>query len=595
MVPKVFRGANLLGRARKGGDAPSNVVPDGARSDRTLSRRISSGRTGAVFVALAVAVIGVAAQLVPVAPAAQPAAAASTIDWRPCQGGFQCADVSVPLDYGAPSGPRISLAVIRLPAGDPKHRIGSLFVNPGGPGGSGVEVVRGIGRTLPVEMRGRFDIVGFDPRGILASTPLRCFATFDEAFNVVSPFAFPYTHAEEEVVRGNDRKLADACAAHGGAIRDHMSTADVARDVDFMRAAMGDQKLNFLGFSYGTVIGQTYANMFPRRVRSIVIDGVVDPVAWSKGAGHEGRTLPMTTRLRSDKGAQATLGQFFRLCDKAGKDNCAFAPHSARRFAALAAKLRHAPIVIGTPPDTFQITYADVISTALGSMYSADVWPLFAGFLADTEQQASPAVVSAKLVELRKRLGVDQPAQEEYPNYIEGFPSVVCSDSVNPTSFEAWPRAAAAADAHNGYFGRPWTWAGSPCAAWPATAGQDRYLGPWTRRTSSPVLVVGNYFDPATRYQGAVKASQLLPNSRLLTYAGWGHTAFFGGNYCIDAAVMRYFVRKQLPAKGTVCKPTFSPFEPMGALAEQRASMFSKIGLPMMPESVRQGMSPDRR
>jgi pimeloyl-ACP methyl ester carboxylesterase len=553
-------------------------------------RGSASGRKLGAMVG--VAVLALLAQLAPAVPATA-APATSSIAWKACRDGFQCATVRVPLDYDTPGGTTISLALIRLPAGDPNRRIGSLMINPGGPGGSGVDIVRGVGQALPLELRGRFDIVGFDPRGIMASTPLRCFATFDEAFEVVPPFAFPYTRAEEGVVRANDQRFARACASHGGAVRDHMSTADVARDMDFLRQALGDRQLTYLGFSYGTQLGQVYANMFPSRVRAIVLDGVLDPVAWTTGAGTEGTRLPMSTRLRSDRGAQATLGEFFRLCDEAGS-SCDFAPNSAARFEALVARLRQAPLVIGTPPDTFTITYADVVATTLGALYAPVIWPDFAALLADTESQAAPGRLLADFAGLRKSLGLAQP-QEEYPNVVEGFPGVACSDSVNPRRFSAWPAAGRAADARNGYFGRAWTWITSPCAVWPATAGQDRYMGPWTKRTSSPVLVVGNYFDPATRYEGAVKASRLLPNSRLLSYAGWGHTAFFGGNYCIDSHVTRYLLTKQTPAAGTVCQPTFTPFETMNALTAQRGALISRIGLPMMPESVRQGMTPERR
>jgi pimeloyl-ACP methyl ester carboxylesterase len=510
--------------------------------------------------------------------------------WTPCRDGFQCATVRVPLDYGAPHGATISLALIRLPAGDPGRRLGALLVNPGGPGGSGVDYVRGAAATMPLELRGRFDIVGFDPRGVLGSTPLRCFTTFDQAFAVVPPFAFPYTRAEEDVQHADDIALASACASHGGAVRDHMSTADVARDMDTIRQGMGDRKLNFLGFSYGSLLGQTYANMFPGHVRALVIDGVLDPIAWTTGAGSEGRRLPFTTRLRSDVGAQATLGEFFRLCDAAGA-GCAFAPHAADRFAALAETLRKAPLVIGTPPDTFTTSYADVIGGTLGALFAPPVWPDLAQMLADTESQAAPAVVLADFARLRKGLGLDQPPQEDYPNVVEGFPGVVCSDSVDPRSFDVWRRAAAAADAQHGYFGRPWTWSGSACAVWPTSAGQDRYPGPWTRRTASPVLVVGNYFDPATRYQGAVRASQLLPNSRLLTYAGWGHTAFLTGNYCIDQHVTRYLLTTRVPAAGTVCRPGSSPFEAVGPLADRRSALAARFAL---PASVRRALTPSR-
>ena len=152
---------------------------------------------------------------------------------------------------------------------------------------------------------------------------------------MLPPFAFPVTTQEENVQREADRALASACAARGGPIRDHMSTADVARDMDLLRQLLGDSKLNYLGFSYGSLLGQVYANLFPNRVRALVIDGVLDPIAWTTGRATRPGRLPFTTRLRSDQGAQATLDEFFRLCDAAG-DDCAFSGNARQRFAALA-------------------------------------------------------------------------------------------------------------------------------------------------------------------------------------------------------------------------------------------------------------------
>jgi pimeloyl-ACP methyl ester carboxylesterase len=545
-------------------------------------------------VLVAVVLVAVAAGTGPAVATASPAAPRS-VSWTPCADGFQCSTFAVPLDHANPSGQRITLRLVRLPAGDPAHRIGSLFVNPGGPGASGIDLARAIAPILPLELRGRFDIVGFDPRGILGSTPLRCFPTIDDAFAVLPPWAFPYTPAEEEAQKTLDSRLGAACSTAGGAIRDHMSTADVARDMDLMRAALGDSALSYLGFSYGTYIGATYANMFPDRVRAIVVDGVLNPVAWSTGAGGEGSTVPVTTRLRSDVGAQATLDEFFRLCDAAGPA-CAFAPQSAQRYAALVARARQAPLVIGTPPDSYTVSYADIVGVTLGSLYSPYTWPDLAAALAQVETQAAPtggsaAPVRAAVERLGHKLGFDRvrTAQEEYPNYVEGFPSVLCSDSVNPTTFAAWPEAAAAAERQHGYFGRIWTWMSSPCLPWPSSAGQNRYLGPWTATTAAPVLVVGNYYDPATAYQGAVTLANLLPNSRLLSYSGWGHTAFFGaGSYCVDAAVTHYLVSGETPPAGTVCDPTSDPFEGYGPMGVQRAQAFARIGLPMLPPGVRQ-------
>jgi pimeloyl-ACP methyl ester carboxylesterase len=158
---------------------------------------------------------------------------------------------------------------------------------------------------------------------------------------------------------------------------------------------------------------------------------------------------------------------------------------------------------------------------------------------------------------------------------------------VNPRAFGAWTRAAATTERDHGYFGRPWTWASSMCHAWPATAGRDRYLGPWTARTASPVLVVGNYYDPQTPYQGAVTAARLLPNSRLLTYAGWGHTAFFRGSECIDTAVTQYLTSLRLPPAGTVCPATGSPFESVSVLERLLADAAALRGVPLLPEAPR--------
>jgi hypothetical protein len=151
----------------------------------------------------------------------------------------------------------------------------------------------------------------------------------------------------------------------------------------------------------------------------------------------------------------------------------------------------------------------------------------------------------------------------------------------------AWERAAATTERRHGYFGRPWTWLSSSCHAWPVTAGQDRYLGPWTARTASPVLVVGNYYDPATPYRGAVTAARLLANSRLLSYAGWGHTSFLLGNYCIDSKVTSYLTTLRLPAKGTVCRPTGSPFESIPAAEQARRDAANVLRLPLLPEPAR--------
>ena len=259
------------------------------------------------------------------ASAGAAAAAQHKVAWAKCYGGpFQCGTLQVPLDYGRPNGSKIGLGLTRLPATDPEHRIGSLLINPGGPGGPGAAFIVEVGPELfTPEVRARYDLVGFDPRGINSSAALRCFGNDRQWEPFFPPFAFPMTADELDQWIAAEHFLDDACARRGGAIAEHMATANVARDMDRLRAALGDARLHYYGVSYGSFLGDTYANMFPDRVGRLVIDGVLDPVAWTTGVGDEAQTIPFSTRLHSDAGAWATLQEFFRLCD-AGGDRCPF-------------------------------------------------------------------------------------------------------------------------------------------------------------------------------------------------------------------------------------------------------------------------------
>jgi pimeloyl-ACP methyl ester carboxylesterase len=486
------------------------------------------------------------------------------ISWSKCfsdLGPFQCGTVQVPLDYNGPSAGTISISVVRLPAADPARRIGSLFLNPGGPGGSGVDFTVFAGPFLySDEVRARFDLVGFDPRGIIRSTAFRCFGNPKQWEPYFTPFAFPMTPEQEAIWIAADRYLVNACDRRGGAIGDHMSTANVARDLDVLRQAVGDAKLTYAGYSYGSYLGVTYASLFPNNVRALVVDGVLDPIAWSTGRGSEAATLPFSTRLRSDAGAQATLNEFFRLCD-AGGDNCAFAGDSAARFRRLADRLLAETLVIPLPDGSVEVVdYSALISITLGHMYDSFSWPELAEILADLEARAGTAALAAQVRAAREQraMFIAKRGFPRYPNFVEGFPAVICLDSDNPDSYAAWSSAGAAADAAFGYFGRIWTWISSVCAEW-TRADADRYMGPFNRRTANPVLVVGTQFDPATRYEGALTVAGLLPNSALLTVHGWGHTSLFLSQ-CADAAVSRYLLETVTPAPGTVCEQDVVPF-----------------------------------
>ena len=514
-----------------------------------------------------------------------PAAAAPTDKaiWSACFrdfGPFQCASVGVPLDYDNPNGAKIQIAMVRLPAANPALRQGTIFLNPGGPGGSGIDFALGAGPFLfTQDVRDRFDLVGFDPRGIIRSDPLRCFGTPRQWGPYFTPFFFPMTDEEVDIWIAGDRYLDAACAQRGGAILEHMSTANVARDLDRLRQAVGDEKLTYAGYSYGTMLGQVYANMFPDNFRALVIDAVLDPIAWTTGAPGE-EDLPFSTRLRSDVGAMDTLGEFFRLCDEGG-DACPLAAGagSAARYADLAETLLARPILIEDPStgELFEYNYSFLIGDTLGAMYNSFVWPDFALFLAFIESNASASALGQALAVVRGTPALERSSRElsrsaggyivkrgfpTYPNFIEGFPGVACSDSDNPDSYDAWVEAGAAADQANGYFGRIWTWASAICAEWPG-ADADRYMGPFDTATAAPVLVVGAKWDPATRYEGAVIVHDLLPNSALLTVESWGHSSLFA-SACADEAIADYLISVTTPAPGTVCTQDLVPWVDFG-------------------------------
>jgi len=299
--------------------------------------------------------------------------------------------------------------------------------------------------------------------------------------------------------------------------------------------------------------------MFPGRVGRLVIDGVLDPVAWTTGVGDEAQTIPFSTRLHSDAGAWATLQEFFRLCD-AGAERCPFSGGAQERFAALADDLLAAPKVVPFPDGSEgMLDYSTLVDITRGYLTFSPDWPELAQLLTDFETAPSSKRVR---VALRRYSGparwVSHRSFPRYFNFPEGGNAVLCSDSDNPNSYDAWFDAGIAADARAPYFGRAWTWVSSICADWPF-ADSDRYVGPWDHPTANPVLVVGNQFDPATRYENAQTVAATLPGARLLTLHAWGHTSGSLSS-CADDAIARYLVDGTLPAPGTICEQNEVPF-----------------------------------
>jgi pimeloyl-ACP methyl ester carboxylesterase len=517
------------------------------------------------------------------APLAAQGATPPKITWTSCGSdlpGLDCARLLVPLDYDSPGGDQVSLALVKRPADNPAARIGSLLLNPGGPGGSGVAFVAQAGDVLfTPAVRAAFDLIGFDPRGIAGSTQLQCFATTEDQLDVLPSMAFPVTRAEEAQWVAGLRAVSKACDRRGGPILDHMSTANVARDMDRIRLGLGESTLNFVGYSYGSMVGSTYANLFPDRVRAVVIDGILDPVSWTTGRGDQADTLSVTGRLVSEQGAYETLQQFFPLCD-AGGDTCAFSEGNPRqRFDRLASQLLEEPAEV---PDgnggTVTVTYADLVSVTLGALYSSAIWRDLAALLADLDGLVDPEGAGAALTSLRARLAPRAAAfQQTYEQVYEGFAGPACADSDNPDDESAWARSARRADEKWPYFGRPWHWISSGCASWPGV-DKDRYTGPWNTRSAAPVLVVGNRYDPATRYQGAVSTARLLGRARLLTVEAWGHTSLFTST-CADNATAAYLLTGTLPAPGTTCRADAVPFASAAAAGGRSSAAAMVQGL----------------
>ena len=509
--------------------------------------------------------------------------ASSAIDWRPCSdgtvgiggdgsAGIDCATLEVPLDHLHPGTERVPLALARVPALDPAHKIGSVFLNPGGPGATGVDLVLGgFGAELAALLEGRFDINGFDPRGVGASSGLRCFADdgAEDAYFAGLP-AFPYRSELERPYFERYTALAGICAGAGQAIVSHMSTADVARDLDLLRRAVGDAKLTYLGFSYGSFLGETYANLFPDKVRAIVIDGVLDPRRWTSGL-----------QILSDaSGAQLELDEFLRLCDEAGS-GCAFSARegAAVRYRSLAARVRIQPVML---PDGTQLSYDVLIAQVVGALYAPEAWASFAAWLdaaADVSlgREAAAATYLAARDALQGQLR--GPAAPARAIALDSELGTICADAEFPTALGDFHATAVSAAGALSLAARFW-WPSAACSAWPSASA--RYAGPWTQRTSAPVLIVGNFFDGITSYADAVATSHLMPGSRLLSYAGWGHTAFDRSS-CVRGHVVDYLLDGSLPPAATVCPVEANPFAgalPEFGAARSNARALPRVGLP---------------
>lgn len=460
---------------------------------------------------------------------------AQQLDWRDCGvEGFQCATMKAPLDYTQPDGSDIKLAVSRAKATGPGKRIGSLLVNPGGPGGSAIGYLQSYAAVgYPAQVRARYDMVAIDPRGVGRSEPVEC---------LTGPQMDAYTQVDQtpddagEVARlsGAYKEFAGGCARHSGEILPHVSTVETARDMDMLRALLGDEKLHYVGASYGTYLGATYAELFPARVGRLVLDGAMDP------------SLPAVEVNRDQTAGFETAFQSF-AADCLKKADCplgtASTADAATRLKQLFAQLDARPILTG---DSRRLTESLATTGVIAAMYDESAWPQLREALTGAEKGDGSGLLSLS------DSYYEREPNGTYANLMSANAAVNCLDL--PPAFadaDAAARALPRFEKASPVFGRTFTWAALNCAHWPVRpTGTPHRI---EAKGADPIVVVGTTRDPATPYKWAESLAGQLSSGTLLTYRGDGHTAYGRGSDCIDTAINTYLLDGTPPSEGKQC------------------------------------------
>ncbi|WNI24041.1 alpha/beta hydrolase [Streptomyces sp. ITFR-16] len=457
------------------------------------------------------------------------------LKWRDCGvSGFQCTTMKAPLDYAKPDGEEIKLAVSRKKATGPGKRIGSLLVNPGGPGGSAIGYLQGYAAIgYPAPVRARYDMVAIDPRGVARSEPVECFTGPQmDAYTQVDQT--PDDAGEVAELSSAFKKFATGCEKRSGKILPHVSTVETARDMDILRALLGDEHLNYVGASYGTFLGATYAGLFPGRSGRLVLDGAIDP-SLSSVEMNRGQTAGFETAFQS----------FAADCVK--KADCPLGTTSAEDAATalkqLFTDLDAKPIDTG---ETRKLTESLATTGVIAAMYDESAWPqLREALTAAQKGDGSGLLALADSYYEREPNGT-------YTNLMYANAAVNCLDL--PPAFassQAVTEALPSFEKASPVFGKGFAWAALNCAYWPVRAtGTAR---PVKAEGAAPIVVVGTTRDPATPYAWARALADQLASGTLLTYEGDGHTAYGRGSDCIDTAINTYLLEGTPPPAGKKC------------------------------------------
>lgn len=453
------------------------------------------------------------------------------VSWKACQGDNMCTRIKVPLDYEKPRAKSISLALIKVPARSKSQRVGSLVVNPGGPGGSGIDYAAQSSYYFGSEVQQAFDIVGFDPRGVGKSTPVQCLsdAEIDE---FVSSDPDPDNAAE--IARGDEllAGFGDGCVSRSGDLAAHVSTVEAAKDVDIIRAALGDRKLSWFGASYGTFLGATYAELFPRRVGRMVLDGAIDPSL---------STEEMS--LVQAEGFETALRAYVGHCVDAG--DCFLGSSvdaGTKRIRQFLDDVEKDPLEGSSGRE---LAAGNAVLGIWAPLYSAGNWPaLDSALKAAFEGSGGSLLALSDLYTSRGPGGYDD-------NSIEALYAINCLDHD-----DAVPASEAVAlvpeferDAPT--FGAIFAYGLASCSQWPIHTG--RVPEPIHAKGAAPILVIGTTRDPATPLEWAEALASQLESGILVRRDGDGHTGYNAGNDCVDDVVESYLVSGKTPRRDVDC------------------------------------------
>jgi pimeloyl-ACP methyl ester carboxylesterase len=459
------------------------------------------------------------------------------LSWRSCGvSGFQCATMKAPLDYAAPADGDVRLAVSRRKATGGGKPLGSLLVNPGGPGGSAVGYVQayaGIG--YPAQVRARYDIVAVDPRGVARSEPVECLDG-REMDTYTQTDTTPDSERETDELVGAYKEFAEGCGSSSPDLLRHVSTVEAARDMDILRAALGDRRLTYVGASYGTFLGATYAELFPDRVGRLVLDGAMDP------------SLP-ARRLNLDQtaGFETAFDAFAKDCVR--QRDCPLGTEESEVGTNLKAffdRLDTSPIPAGDA-DGRKLGEALATTGVIAAMYDESTWPQLRESLTSAMRDKDGAGLL-----LLSDSYYERDADGRYSNLMFANAAVNCLDL--PAAYTGPDQvrdALPSFEKASPVFGEVMAWASLSCAYWPVRpTGEPHRI---EAKGAAPIVVVGTTRDPATPYRWARSLSRQLSSARLLTYEGDGHTAYGRGSDCIDDTINAYLLRGTPPTKGKRC------------------------------------------